>query len=478
MNLAKLYILITAISALVLSGCNLAPQYSRPDTPFDANDGYINSYNKPIPVDFNEIDNWWKTFGDDTTTELVEKMLENNYDLKLAAARVTEAKANLDRAGGQRLPQATYNFSRNRGKALPGTPAATSYNQQISVSYALDIFGKLKNTQQAALSDLLATKANRQAMVNSLIATTIKARVDIATLERRLDIAKANTASLSSTRDIVEQRYKKGLVSPVDVRLARENLANARTAEPQLSRSLARARHSLDVLTGQRPGTGQELSKTLAALPDLRPVPIGIPAYLLDRRPDLLAAEMQIKAANQRVGVSVAQLYPDLTLSAAYGTSGDNWSNLWKDQNEIYSAVFAATQPIFRGGQLKAEVRASKARHAQAVANYSKTLLNALQEVEDALVNETLFLEQLGYTKTRLSEAEKAEQLSRERYQRGVERLLTVLESERRRRQAETELELLRQLVWNNRINLVLSLGGNWSDYDMDKEKVSAQKLK
>jgi len=197
-------------------------------------------------------------------------------------------------------------------------------------------------------------------------------------------------------------------------------------------------------------------------LPDLTPVPVGMPASLLDRRPDVIAAEMSLRSGTEQIGVSIAQLYPDFTLSAAYGRSADRWRDLWIGETEIYSAVFRLTQPIFKGGQLKAQVDAAKARHAELSADFAKTVLTAIKEVEDALASEELLQERLKYVQIRFKEASDAENLSVERYQRGVESILTVLESERRRRIAENDLAILKGLIWNNRVDLFLALGGDW----------------
>ena len=213
----------------------------------------------------------------------------------------------------------------------------------------------------------------------------------------------------------------------------------------------------------RRPGSSAQLPETLAELPKLEALNLGIPAALLDRRPDVIAAEYTLRSTNEQIGVSIAQLYPDLNLSLMGGRNADVWEDIWIDETEVYSAVFRLAQPIFRGGQLKAQVDASKARFEEAAANYAGTVLVAMKEVEDALVTEQKLQEQLVEVEIRLGEAVAAENLSRERYQRGVETILTVLETERRRRIAETELTVLKGQIWTTRVNLLLALGGDWS---------------
>jgi outer membrane protein TolC len=185
---------------------------------------------------------------------------------------------------------------------------------------------------------------------------------------------------------------------------------------------------------------------------------------------------MSLRAANEQVGVSVAQLYPDLTLTGTIGRSADTLRDTFRPETEIYSLVMGLSQPIFRGGQLKAQVDAAKARYSELAADYAGTVLTALQEVEDALVSEDMLQVQLKQVETRFNEARNAEELSRQRYSRGIESILTVLESERRRRIAEEELAILKGQLWTTRVNLFLALGGDWvtqppSDIDEDNQK-------
>jgi len=456
----------------------VGPDYSRPPTAADTAGGYFNAGQHGQDVnDLGGIDRWWEQFGDPTTSDFVREALGNNYDLKAAAARVLQAQAALVEARGRQLPEVSYNFSRTRNKTSFNfggggrfSNLSTTFVQDFTIAYVLDLFGKLRHAERAAWADLLSTKASQQALINSMIASVITARVNIATIQRRLAIARANTQSLAETLKIVERRYDGGLVGPLDVRLARENLAAARAVEPEIQLSLATARHALDVLLGRRPGSSEPLPETLADLPDLQPVPVGLPASLLDRRPDIMAAEAALRATNERIGVSIAQLYPDLTLTASVGRSADRWRDIWKRETEIYSAIFRLAQPVFKGGQLRAQVDAAKARHAELAADYAGAVLVALREVEDALVSEQMLQEQFEHVRFRLSQARAAENLARQRYQLGVEKIITVLESERRRINAENELAVLKGRIWTTRVNLFLALGGDWVTHSEEQK--------
>ncbi|MHC4538991.1 MAG: TolC family protein [Planctomycetota bacterium] len=279
-------------------------------------------------------------------------------------------------------------------------------------------------------------------------------------------IASANTENQQRTLEIVERRYEQGLVGPVDIRLSRENLAASQAVEPVIEMSLIKARHALDVLLARPPGSSGDLPETLGELPDLKPVPIGVPAALLDRRPDVRAAELALRSANELIGVSIAQLYPDLTLSASYGTSANRWRDIWEHFAETYGLLMGLAQPVFKGGQIRAQIDAAKARYEELAANYAGTVLIAMQEVEDALAGEQMLQTQLGHAERRLNEAKAAEELSGQRYEQGIAGILTVLESERRRRMAEEDLTVLKGQIWATRVNLYLALGGDWNNQE------------
>lgn len=449
------------------------PNYSRPKTLADAAEKYVYASSESTGGDDAEGDvggvgRWWERFGDRVTSELVETALKNNNDLAAAAARVLQAEALFAEVAGGRLPQVDYDFVRSRGKTSFNfgggrfSNISTTFSQNISVSYIVDLFGKLKRSERAAWADLLGTTAAEQALIQAVIGNVVKGRANIATIQRSLSIAKANTKNRQRVLEIIERRYERGLVGPLDVRLARENVAASKSNEIVIKLALAKAQNALDVLVGRRPGTGLPLERTLPDLPALEPIPAGVPAMLLDRRCDVRAAEFALEASCERVGVSIAALYPDLSLTGSYGRSADRFGDIFKHETEIYSAVMRLSQPIFRGGQLRAGVSGAKARYAEQASIYAKTVLTALREVEDALAAEQMHRQHLAVAEERFMEARLAQSLAEERYLQGVEPLITVLEAERKRRIAENELNGVKGQLWVGRVDLLLALGGDW----------------
>jgi multidrug efflux system outer membrane protein len=483
--------MLVAVSSV--SGCKVGPDYSRPETAADVAPAFVNAPEQPQEVNAVEVyDRWWERFGDPTTAELVREALANNNDLKATAARVLQSQAALAQARGLLWPDVSYGMTRDRSKryfnfggggpsdpnapfdfgALEFSPLTTQWSQGVSVSYLVDFWGKLRRGEQAAWEDMLSAQASQQALVNSIVATVIESRISIATAQRRLALAEANTESRQQTLEITERRYQQGLVSPVEVRLARANLESSKSQQANIELTLVQAEHALDVLLGRRPGASASLPGSLPSLPQIEPVPVGVPAALLDRRPDVRAAEFSLRAANERVGVSIAQLYPDLTLTGSYGRSSDEWEDIWVDTSEIYSGIINLAAPIWKGGQLRAGIRAAKARYEEQAAVYAGVVLTAMREVEDALAGEKLLQTRVVHAERQLEESKAAEELSRARYERGVENLLTVLESERGRRLAEEQLEILKGQIWSTRVLLHLALGGDWDGHEIGETHV------
>ena len=455
-----------SIVAVLAAGCTLGPDPERPVTAAEAGDAYVHAAEAGSPPP--EVSPWWREFGDHATVELVEAALVGNTDLRVMAARVLEAEAAFRRAGGARLPQVTYGATGSKQRVSFVLPEigrrdidSTTYSYSIGASWQADLFGRLERTQQSAWAGLLAEEWSHEAVVHAVVAGVVRARVLVATAGRALEINRQITASWESTLRTVERRYRAGLADAVELYLARENYSSAMASEAVIAGALEQARLALDVLVGRRPGTGPSLPGTMPDLPSLEPVPLGLPAQLLDRRPDLKQAEMQLAAATYGVGAALANLYPDLSLTASVGESGDRTADL-DLENFVFNIVANLTGPLFSGGQRRADVDAARARAEQAAAAYAGEVLEALREVEGALVAGEASSRNFEFTSERVAEARAADSLAKERYQRGVGSLLTVLETERRLRLAEQAKITATSDLWNARIDLFLALGGDW----------------
>ncbi len=449
-------------------GCTLGPDPKRPDTVADELESYVGAEHTaesgPQP-----LTPWWQIFGDPLTQDLVSQALEHNTDLKAAAARVMESRAQLRQSRSTRFPQVSASGSANRSKSSFTLPQvgrvavySTTYSADLNISYQLDLFGKLRRSRQSAWSQVLAQEAAREALLHTVVSEVVRGRVRLSILGRRLQVAEGIRDSWAQTMGTVERRYESGLVNALDLRSARENLAASEAAVIAAQQQLSQAQLALDVLVGKRPGSGDRPSSLLAPLPDLAPVPLGLPADLLDRRPDLRQAEMQLASATSQVGAAMADLFPSLSLTGSGGTRSDSLSDLVSSDALVYNAIANLVAPIFNGGQRRAAVEAAEARADQAAANYAGAVLRSLREVEDALVRDQSLRQRLEFLESRLAEAKAADRIARDRYQRGVSSLLQTLDSERRLRAAEDALNAAQGELWNTRIDLHLALGGDW----------------
>ena len=465
--------IIGVFCCLVISGCSQTPVYEEVETDAYLGDQYSQLNSTAVLKDLDST-SWWDQFNDPVIDALVNSAIQNNLDIRIAAANVLESEALVRASTGNRWPQINAITSGERSFTGSSTGSSfntgtdriytTTYQVGASVAWQADLFGKLRSAQKASIADWQASQTDYQALMHTIIANVIRQRVQLAIATQRLNVAARILESRENTLEIVNRRYSRGVSnsSAVDVRLARENVYSAEASIYALEQNVIIAKHALDVLTGEKPGSGSITKNELTVLPILNTAIAGVPAQLLDRRPDLRAAEFRLIASNERVGVAIADMYPDLTITAGGGWRDSELSDLFSSQSLFASLLGELTQTIFAGGSLRAETDAAKARLQIQANTYANEVLQAIREVEDALVQNAKLNQRLSKVNRQVDEARLAEKLSRNRYSRGVENLLTVLETERRRTTAEDTLLQVEENYWNARIDLYLSIGGDW----------------
>lgn len=444
----------------------MGPAPTRPETVVDDAAEFVNARGEPeedIPAG-----RWWERLGDPVIRELVDEALARNTELRAAAARVLAARATMRVVGGPRWPrvdaslgtdrsQRNFQFSDERFSVQSTTIALRG-----DVSWQADLFGKLRREEQAAWYSLLSTDAGRSALRHTVISDVVRTRVRIATLDEQLAVARARVDSFEKTLELVELRHEHELASGLEVQAAMESLAESRAQVPDLEAELARARHALDVLLGRQPGTGAGVEDLGTALPATQPPPASVPAALLDRRPDLRQSEFLALASQARVGAAIADLFPDLTVSVGYGFQSSGFDDLITPESEIWSIITNTVAKLFHGGSLRGRVDRARAEAEAAAADYATVVLEALREVEDALVRDRTVRERHAFVQSRLDAAREAESLASARYEHGLASLLDLLETRRRRFDAEAGLVAARQALWEARVDLYLALGGDW----------------
>ena len=415
-------------------------------------------------------DRWWHGFGDQQLDRLIDQAMQHNQDLAAAAARLRAAQEQAVIAGAPRLPQVDAGFDGSRSRRVfvgfpfggggPLSSTSTSYGLNLNLSWELDLWGRLAAGEQAALAEVQASAADFAAAQLSLVAQTCKSYFAVVEAREQLQLAQATVASTRQTTDDVRDRFRRGVRPAIDAHQAENNLATAEAAVEARRRNLQRAVRQLEILLGSYPGGATASATALGS--QLPEVPAGLPSELLQRRPDLAAAERRLAAAGCRVDAARAALYPRISLTASGGTTSDKLGDLVDQDFRVWSLGANLLQPLFHGGALRADVRINEARVEEAVANYGGKLLRAFGEVEMALADEQLLAGNELALATASEHAAAARDLARERYQLGVADFLAVADGQRQAFTAESARIAMRRQRLENRIDLFLALGGGF----------------
>ena len=455
-------------AALFCSGCmKLGPDYTRPETGIEVPQKFHNAPPDASPVRI--LDRWWQVFQDPVLNQLVPEALKNNLDIKYATARVQEVRAVLAQTHADRFPTLGIkgDAQRQQYATIPGMPfysgqKTTVYTLSIPASFELDLWGKLARAEEAALEDYLGAEESRRTVAQTVAAETVSVYFQIEALERRIQISERSIISFQRSLDFVENRYRRGLTSVLDVRQARRVLAQGESSLPSLRQELGIAQQKLAILLGRYPENHPPRVQENDYFRLPQEVPAGLPSELLMRRPDIRTAEANLKAANARVGVAFASRFPSISLTGNLGYSSNELSRILDQNGRLWSIALGLAQPVFDAGKLKAGQRAAEARYRQAEADYAKTLLNAFSEVEGALLTREEKLKQRERLMVLVNEARATQEVAESRYIRGLENYLTVLDAQQSRYQAEDNLVLVDLSILTNRVTLYRALGGGW----------------
>jgi multidrug efflux system outer membrane protein len=447
--------------ALAAGGCTLTPDYERPD--LDVPQEYV----EPAPAGESIANlDWWELFHDEQLQELIRTALDENKDLGIALARIAEARSQLTVVRANQFPFLDIFGIGGRGKQskilVPGASTRDNYALSADLSFELDLWGRLSRATEAAKADLLATEAGYRNVTISLVANVASFYLLLRDLDERLAISRRTVANRRGSLDIIQARFDKGTVAEIDVNQAQIELAIAEAAVASFERQIVQTENALRILLGRNPGPiarGLSLDKQVFP-PD---VPSGLPSELLQRRPDVVAAEEQLIAETALVGTAEALRYPSITLTGSLGAVSDHLSDLNSSNADTWNVAGNLFAPIFNSGQLKAQAEAQRARAEQAFLDYEATLQQAFREVEDALVAVRTLREEHAARQRQLVAARNAARLSRARYDGGVVDYLEVLDSERSLFASELDESATLQQSLNAIVQLYKALGGGWT---------------
>lgn len=487
---------------LLAAGCSVGPDHVRPPLVIELPATYVAERSarpetrehepqsmaaafQDIPVDaiqhtsgIHHQGAWWTAFGDTLLNRLVLETVAGNQDLRRAAARVLESRAQLKGAESDRWPRLEMGAAASRSHASMaafggrGSIDRTFYDANLTARYEADVWGRLSRSEEAAWAAVLQNEMNRRVVVQTLIADVVRTWLLERELDCQLDLTRRTVASYRSTQAMVEERYARGVVPAFEVHLARQNLLNAQAAEPEQQRLLAEAVRRLQILSGRYPA-GRHLtdheaaedagSDHAAVMPrPLPPVPAGLPSSLVEHRPDLLAAEANLHASTASIGAAKARLFPTLNLTASGGSVSNEFASWFTRGTDVWSLIAGLAMPLVNRGATRAQVRAAEARAEQALAGYYQAVLIALGEVENALDAEHHLARRETLLTASVQEARHALELAQQRYGAGLDSLLVTLEAQRRLLAATSALLATQRAHRTARVNLILALGGPW----------------
>jgi len=428
--------LVSLLSAAALAGCSVQPKYEKPAVELPE------TWKQTAPR-FAEDGKWWRIYRDSSLDSVVDEALAGNGDLLIAAARVDEARALLGEARSFFFPRIDAQGSATRRQisertatSFPGIPRRHSnYAATLDISYEVDLFGRLSADAAAARAELEASEASREAVRLALAAQVAKSYFALRSLDEQVDLTRQTVSLREEALGLQRKRLQGGVISEFELRQLEAEAAVVRAQLPPLQREREREEVALSVLLGRSPKQVFEnqikLMEAFEESPGAPAVPSGLPSELLLRRPDLVEAERRLAAANARIGVARAEMFPSIALTGALGSESASLSNLFSGPSIIWSIAAAVTQPIFAGGRLEARTEAAQARERAALAQYQQAIRAAFGEVRTALIAQSRARESYDAESARAAALRETLRLARLRYENGVASQLDVIDAER-----------------------------------------------
>ncbi len=463
---------VLVVMALLASGCAVGPAYQRPSTPDVLAYKEAGDWVTAAPADALERGPWWQLFNDPVLNELAARVEVSNQNIAAAVAAYAQARALVAEQRAGLFPSITLGGGATRSgngggtanantNVAAGNRSSSNFQANLGAAWEPDVWGRLQSIGNGAAATAAASAAD-------LATAKLSAQGELAVNYLSLRQQDAQKALLASTLagyaralDITQNRYTAGIAAKTDVLQAQTQLANAKADEAGLQRTRAQLEHAIAVLVGRAPG-----NFTLAAVPDWKPtvpdVPVGVPSTLLQRRPDIAAAERRVLSANEQIGVAKAAYYPSFSLNASVGTSASRVADLFSAPALVWSLGLSAAQVLFKGGALDARVDGANAAYDQTVARYRQVVLSAFQNVEDQLSAARVLQTQQTLRAQASSAADQVEQQVLNRYrsgQVGYTEVITAQTTALNARRALVQATADRQTT---AVALIQSLGGGW----------------
>ena len=483
---------VAAGFATLLAGCTVGPDYHSPQTRVPERwhelpaDGVIQPATQPAPTPTAaapaDLAQWWRSFADPQLDRLIERAASANLDLRIAEARVREARAQRGVVAGERYP--TVNGSGAYARREPSESGAEArlfspvtgliglsksglgyelYQMGFDASWELDLFGRVRRGVEAADANTAAAIEGHQDLLISLEAEVARNYIEMRGAQRRLAIARENVAAQAATLELARQRRSVGAVTELDVTRAAAQLSLSEAYVPLFVRQIRLSLHALSVLLNEDlDALSSELSAEGTTPVVSTEIPLGLPADLLRRRPDIRRAERQLAGATAQIGAAIADLFPRMGISGTIGLESTEFPNLADWSSHTFGFGPWIRWPVFEGGRIRANIQVQDARQEQALAQYERVVLNAVREVEDALVACTTEQTRRRALADAVESSRQAVELAQLSYEEGATDLLAVLDTQRTLYAAQDALAGADQTVVLSLIALYKALGGGW----------------
>lgn len=460
------------IALLISGGCTVGPEYEKPELPTVSDDWHA-AVTDGVLEGSAPIQTWWTVFGDDTLTSLIERAGESNLTLREAVWRVEESRAVRGVVAGQRVPAVDLGGEAGRsqpsdngplGELAPdGFDAADQFDIGAGASWEIDVWGRIRRQVEAADAEIEASVEDYRDVLVTLYAEVAANYVDVRALQLRLRLAHDNVEGQENTLKLTQDRFDAGLVSALDVAQAESNLANTRSLIPQLEQQLTVALNRLAVLLAMSPGALDDELTAEAPIPtEPDGVTTGLPADLLRQRPDIRSAERRLASQTARIGVATAELYPQFSLTGFLGLQSTDAGDLFSSDSINWSVGLPIRWRLFAGGAIRSQIAAEEARTEQLLAGYERTVLLALEEVEDAMVSYDKEIVRREHLTNSVDATKRSLELVLTQYRAGLADFQNVLDTERSLLLRQDDLASSEGLVIKNLVGLYRALGGGW----------------
>jgi NodT family efflux transporter outer membrane factor (OMF) lipoprotein len=458
---------------MVSSGCTVGPDYEEPELP-NVPDAWHTAVTDGVLEGEAPLQTWWSVFDDATLSSLIERAGASNLTLREAVWRVEESRALRGVVAGDRYPQVTLDGNANRSELSRNSPIgevlppelvepANQFDLGVGASWELDIWGRIRRQVEAADAEIEASIEDYRDVLVTLYAEVATNYVNTRALQERLRLAHDNVEGQENTLKLTTDRFDSGLVSALDVAQAESNLANTRSLIPSLEQELALALNRLAVLLAMNPGAlDEELSDTVPIPVEPNAVTTNLPADLLRQRPDIRTAERRLAAQTARIGVATAELYPKFSLTGFLGLQATSAGDLFSSDSVNWSIGLPIRWNLFAGGAIRSQIDAEKARTEQLLINYERTVLFALEEVEDAMVSYDKEVARRAHLTNSVDATQRSLELVLTQYRAGLTDFQNVLDTERSLLVRQDDLASSEGLVIKNLVDLYRALGGGW----------------